>query len=214
MREKHYDAVGPLSFLANGGSEGEIKLKDTCNLFVGQKIVLKSDTTQRVDLEIKRVLSATQIKVGRLGHKIDDFIDITAFLIADNATIRVDEQERRKVPPEVIIQSEWMREPINARRRADIDCKGDIYTRKNPKPVSGGATPEQDIKCRLLSAPDVLKDLTWAEIDGVRRITKIEWTSVALDAFYGQTIKLTRDFAYDGGDPYDLDTIQDDLDIS
>lgn len=213
-REKHWPKVGPLSFTANGTNEGEIKLADTCGLFVKQQIILKSDTTERTDLEIKRVLDDKTIKVGRRGHKIDDFTDITAFTTADNAVIWAPEQSKRRIPPEDIEQARWMREPINADRTADIDCYGDIYTRKNPKPVSSGLTEEDRLKCAIMGAADVVKDYTWAEIDGVRRVTQIVWTSASVDALFGATHEVTRDFTYDNADPFDLDKTEDTLTVS
>lgn len=210
-REKHWPLTGPFPFTSNGGSEGEIEVNDTCGLYTKQQIILKSSTTQRVDLEIKRVLSSTKLKVGPRGHGIDKFTNITSFLVVDGAAIHAPEQSFGKIPPTVIEQSEWMHEPINAKRTADIDCYGDQYTRINPKPVTGGLSKEEDIKCKIIGAPDVLKDLTWAEIDGVRRVIKIVFTSASVDAILGATHTLNRDFTYLIADPFDLDKIQDNL---
>lgn len=127
--------MGPLTFTADGGTEGEIQLEDTCGLFVKQEIILQSTTQQRVDLEIKRVLSKTQIKVGRRGHKINDFVDVSLFRVVEGATIRADEQTRRRIPPEDIEQARWSREPINADRTILVDPYGDHYKVDNPIPV-------------------------------------------------------------------------------
>lgn len=74
----------------------------------------------------------------------------------------------------------------------------------------GGSTDEE-LKSRLLGMPDLLRDFTWAEIDGVRRVTTIVFTSAILDAELGQIVSLVRVFTYLGVDPFDLDTIQDTL---
>lgn len=74
-----------------------------------------------------------------------------------------------------------------------------------------GYSENTRIKNRLLSSPDLAKDMTWNEIDGVRRIVEIVFTSASLDSNMGATISLTRTFTYQGADPYDLVNVEDDL---
>ena len=207
-REKHWPKVGPLPFLLDGTDEGQIKVADTCGLFVKQKIILKSDTQERVDLEIKRVLSDKLLKVGRVGHRIDDFVDITAFTTAENATIRADEQSMNRIPPEDIGQARWMREPVNADRVHNVDCYGQPYTLDNPLPViEGGKSKNEFIKNSILEASDRVAVYTWIEVDCVRRVSKIEYTSAEVDATFEQAYKVVKDFTYLGVDPFTLDTI-------
>lgn len=211
--EKHWSAIGPISFTSDGTDEGQIEILDTCGFYVKQSVILKSSASQRTDLEIKKIISNTKLIVGRRGHSINDCVDITAFLVIDSATITAPEQVYGKVPPTVIEQAGWAHEPINAKRKADVDCYGDYYTRKNPKPVTSGLTPEETLKCQIMSAHDARRDLTWAEIDGVRRIKKIIWTSVSVNQVLNQTISVTRDFLYLAVDPFDLNITTDTLDI-
>ena len=77
-----------------------------------------------------------------------------------------------------------------------------------------GVTEDERVKRRLMCAPDLDKAFTWAEIDGVRRVTEIVFTSSDLNADLGQTVVLTRSFTYQGSDPFDLINITDDLDIT
>ena len=123
-REKFWAEVGPLIFIADGGTEGEIQVQSTKGLYVKQAIILKSSTVVRVDLEIKRVLSKTVFKVGRKGHRTDDFANITNFLVSDNATIRTLEQTKRIVPPENIIQAKFAGSPTNGDRSVLVDYLG------------------------------------------------------------------------------------------
>lgn len=76
-----------------------------------------------------------------------------------------------------------------------------------------GRTPEEKLKGDLLCAPDLDRDMTWAEIDGVRRVTQIVFTSASLDAATGDTITLTRTFTYQGADPFDLIEVKDVLTV-
>ena len=77
-----------------------------------------------------------------------------------------------------------------------------------------GATEAEELYGRLMCSPDLVKDLTWAEIDGVRRITQIIFTSAALDADESMTIVATRTFTYQGADPFDLTKITNVLAVS
>lgn len=76
-----------------------------------------------------------------------------------------------------------------------------------------GHTQDIRLQNRLLCSDDVERYLTWAEIDGVRRITKIEWVSDSIDTQEGATVKLTRTFTYQGADPFDLVSIDDVLTV-
>ena len=207
-REKHWPKTGPLPFLVDGTDEGDIKVSDTCGLYVKQKIIIKSDTNERVDLEIKRVLSNKLIKVGRVGYKIDDFVDLTAFTVVDSATVRADEQSMNRVPPEDIIQGKWAREPINADRVHQVDCYGNPYTFKNPLPViEGGKSENEFIKNSILEAADRVACFTWVEIECVRRVSKIEYTSAEVNAACEQAYKVVKDFTYLVASPFTLDKI-------
>ena len=70
------------------------------------------------------------------------------------------------------------------------------------------------LKCKLLSAPDLVRDFTWTEIDGVRRVTQIIFTSGVVNIAESATVDLTRVFTYDGVDPFDLDKIEDALTVA
>lgn len=134
-REKHWSAFGPILLISDGGIEGEVEISDTCGLFVKQEIILKSSAVQIVSLEIKRVISKTQLKVGPKGKNIDTFTDITTLLVADGAAISGMEQARSIVPPTIIEQSTYAGDPIVAVRTHAVDCYGDPYKVDNPLPV-------------------------------------------------------------------------------
>jgi len=85
------------------------------------------------------------------------------------------------------------------------------FTSKKSRVVGIGATEGEVLKNRLLCAPDRDIDFTKAEIDGVRRVTKMVFTSALLDADVQKNVVLTRDFIYQVADPYDLTSIEDTL---
>lgn len=68
-------------------------------------------------------------------------------------------------------------------------------------------------KNKLMCSHDLSKSLTWAEIDGVRRITEIEFSSASLDSNLSATHKITRTFVYQVADPFDLTSVTDVLTV-
>jgi hypothetical protein len=89
----------------------------------------------------------------------------------------------------------------------------EVYPSKDIDIRRQGTTVNQKIANALRCMDDKLVAYTWGEINGVRRVTKIEWTSAALDAQEGSTIKLTRTFTYQGVDPFDLVSTADALSV-
>jgi hypothetical protein len=89
----------------------------------------------------------------------------------------------------------------------------EIYPSKDIDIRSIGRTPEEKTKGDLLCSSDLDRDMTWAEIDGVRRVTQIVFTSANLDAATGDTITLTRTFTYQVADPFDLIEVKDTLTV-
>ena len=70
--------------------------------------------------------------------------------------------------------------------------------------------PKEAIMC----ADDVHVDYTWAEINGVRRITQILWSSVDIAVELSVTsASVQRDYTYEVSDPYDLIDRQDTLNL-
>jgi len=79
--------------------------------------------------------------------------------------------------------------------------------------VGIGVEDGERIKNRLLCMPDLKRPMTWDEIDGVRRVVEIKFTSALLDTDLGSTIDLTRVFTYQTSDPFDLILIEDTLTV-
>jgi hypothetical protein len=65
--------------------------------------------------------------------------------------------------------------------------------------------PNDNPKDAIMCADDVHVDYTWQEINGVRRITQIMWSSASVATDLGITsASVQRDYTYQGADPYDL----------
>ena len=131
-REKSRDAISSILLTLDGGTEGVITLTTTIGLYVKQRIKLISTALNRADLEIKRVLSATQIKVGLAGSNINTFSDVSAFLVADGAALSADEQTKPKIKPTDYDRAVFAEEPIVANRSILVDQLGNYFTAGNP----------------------------------------------------------------------------------
>lgn len=68
-----------------------------------------------------------------------------------------------------------------------------------------------DIAEAILSAADLDRDFTWVDVDGIRRVSIIVFSSAQVDAELGQTATLTRNFTYMNVDPFDLTEVKDTL---
>jgi hypothetical protein len=150
--EKSWEQFGPVLITADGGSEGQIQIADTCGLYVKQRVILTSDAgigTQKI--EIKRITSSTTIEVGLVGQNIRHRLDVSAFLVADNAQIRADEQPKTNLQPDDFLHAIYAHEPIVAVRTIMTDCYGDFYTKDNPLPV------EATIVMETPNAPTIVK---------------------------------------------------------
>lgn len=88
---------------------------------------------------------------------------------------------------------------------ADVDSDNQLK-------VTGSFTDEEKIVSAIKCADDVLTDYTWAEIDGVRRVIKTEWSSANVTAELGVTsAEVVKDYVYQALDPFDLDYSQQEL---
>jgi len=87
-------------------------------------------------------------------------------------------------------------------------------TPDNKLQVTNSLTLEQRTKEAIICADDVELSFTWAEIDGVRRVTQIIYSSANVATILGKTeAKVQRDFTYQASDPFDLTTRVDELQL-
>lgn len=138
--EKRLKAVPLQLFTANGTSLGQITVADASLFKVKQQVVLNSSAAGLLRLEVKRVDSKTILFVGPISdhqHKssILERTDVSAYLVADGASLSADEQKRPSIPEQEIERLTYEEEPVVARRVTLVDENGDKYTDANPLPV-------------------------------------------------------------------------------
>jgi hypothetical protein len=137
MLEKRFNAVPPQPFIADGTANGKVTIADTRLFKVKQKVFLKSDVLPTRDgLEVKRIVSPTEMYIGPEKGNINSYSDLSGFLVADNAVIGSNEQVRSSIPSEEISRAVYEEEPTVAIRSMLVDKHGNDYRVDNPLPVS------------------------------------------------------------------------------
>lgn len=139
--ERSFDAIGPVSFTANGGADGVVTVASVTGMRVKQQVIVASltvpaSTTEK--LEIKRVLSPTKLLIGPI-KTTGEFLsraNLSAYTVADMATIKVIDQKKSKPTPADIISFVYEPEGAVAIRTIGVDELGRPYSSENPVPVS------------------------------------------------------------------------------
>jgi hypothetical protein len=108
-------------------------------------ISLSSATQTPRRLKIKRVISETQMHVGEEKTKINEYADISAFLIADTAIVSFTESQRPVIDLNEIQRQVYEEEPTVALRGHAVDWLGRSYSIDNPLPVGIVSTPEAPV---------------------------------------------------------------------
>lgn len=137
--EKYWTRQGPIAFIQNGTESGLITVNNVACFKVKQRVVISSDTQPDLQLQIKRIPSLTQIIVGPLKDdkkrnikNLNLRTDLSAYTVADNATIRAEEQSKVTIPRDDIWQAVYEFEPTVALRTLLVDKVGEAFDEDNP----------------------------------------------------------------------------------
>lgn len=122
-------------FTANGTAGGLITVADTAGFYVKSQVRITSSTQPSLLLEVKRINGTTQIEVGPIGQSILERTDVSAYLVADSATITLYEQKIPPITNDSLLGYVYDREPIVALRSVMVDRYGRYYNTDNPLPV-------------------------------------------------------------------------------
>ncbi len=124
VREKSWLNVPPQAFTADGFADGRIQIDDTSGFFVKQRVFVVSDTQPKIELEIKFVSDEANIYVGPLDAKLGGRYDLTAYTMADNATVSAPPQQKSIPISDEVIKAVYQQEPAVALRSALVDKYG------------------------------------------------------------------------------------------
>jgi len=142
--EQKLAAVPPQAFTSNGTSLGVVTIDSTAGFYIKQQINLQSNALQQALFQIKNILSPTQLIVGPNNNSLKasptNHSDISAYLVADDATISAPEQNNFPIPRDDHYNAVYLPAPVMADRVIDIDPYGNPYGPNNPKPVTFDGT--------------------------------------------------------------------------
>lgn len=141
--ERKWLAVPPRSLLVNGNQFGLITIADTIGFKVKQTVVLRATTQPDFLLQVKRVISNTQLIVGRPDNKIgpEQHVNISAYTVALGANIYAEEQDKAAMPTEKDHYSAiYEGDPTVADRVILVDPYGRFYGEGNPLPIAFDGT--------------------------------------------------------------------------
>lgn len=123
------------NFTANGTANGLITVANVAGFYVKAKVRVVSNTQPSLLLEVKRVNGTTQLEVGPVSSNIQDRADVSAYLVADGASITLYEQVIPKISHDDLSNYVYAREPIVAWRSVLVDEYGRFWGPTNPLPV-------------------------------------------------------------------------------
>lgn len=136
--ERKWDAVPPQFFSVNGTNLGLITLADTAGFKVKQTAYIKSQIFPNLPVQIKRVLSPTQLVVGLVDNKIASWkaLDISKYTLSIGAAIGAEEQNKNNIPSDDHYSAIYESDPIVGDRVISVDQYGQFFTPNNPAPVA------------------------------------------------------------------------------
>jgi hypothetical protein len=171
--EKKRKSVSPRLFTANGTADGLVTVADARDFFVKQKVHIKSNTLPNPkQLEIKRFVTNNSFKVGPIGDNIRAITDISAYLVADSATISADEQDRPGIKPDEIQRATYAEEPIVAKRVIMVDEFGNYYNSTNPLPINAAFSGSLSVNLDAFDNPNPDSVLGVGSEDGTQTGTR------------------------------------------
>lgn len=142
--EKRWAAIPASAFTANGGTiaagnAGLVTIASTIGYHEKQQVLITAMGKASLELEVKAVISSTQMYVGSQGA-ITGRYDLSGFTIIANAQIQAPLQPRPSIPDKEYARAVYEEAPATAIRSILVDDLGDKYNTANPLPVAFDGT--------------------------------------------------------------------------
>ena len=140
--ERHWAAVQPTAFTADGTTGGLVTVADTAGFRVKQAAYLENASLGKIPVQIKLVLSPTTLIVGKCDNKIANWppLDISAWTVALGTLIGAERQDKSGITPEDILRAIYEGDPAAAIRSLNVDQYGTPISAANPLPVNADVT--------------------------------------------------------------------------
>lgn len=144
--EKKWPAISPRLFTANGSDKGIVTILNTSGFKVKQHVVISGTGLSDLSVQVKRVISSTQLIVGPLNpgqgkQSLTTTSDLSAYTLAANSFIFAEEQDKANLKPNDIIQAVYRQEPGTTIGVELDDEFGNPYNASNPIPVDLSTSP-------------------------------------------------------------------------
>lgn len=154
--ERFWESQGPFAFTADGTDGGLITISSGHCLKTKQKVVVSATGEPNLPLQVKRVISPTQLYVGPIrtnqvtgntANNLKTRADISAYTVAKAASIRAEEQGKL-IPTMIphILQAVYEQEPTVALRNMWVDKYGRAWGTDNPVPIEGTISATVDVE--------------------------------------------------------------------
>ncbi len=128
-------AIAPTLFSADGDADGKVTVPNASTFKVKHRVKISGTALPQLDLEVKRVISDTEMFLGPQTGPISDREDISAYTTAAASFVFAIEQKRASIPFEEYMRAMYCEEPTVAMRASLVDVMGDKITSANPLPV-------------------------------------------------------------------------------
>jgi len=159
--EKKWLAVTATPLTADGTSLGIVTVANTEGFKVKGTAFLAANTLPVIQVQIQRVISPTQMIVGPIGStpSPSNFINVSAYTVALNATIGFPEQDKNNIPDKDHYIAVYEGDPTVADRVIPVDQYGQKYTKANTFPVN--IIPDTQISFTLgaLAMPTIVSEI-------------------------------------------------------
>ena len=145
--EQKWLAVAPILFTVDGTSLGIITIANTSGFKVKQRAVVSATGLPDKQVQIKRVLSPTQMIVGPLPDQLQPAnrqqgnqllsvrTDLSLYTVAAGAYVYAEEQDKSRLTVDDLWAAVYDQEPAVAIRTTPVDQYGQYYSDDNPLPV-------------------------------------------------------------------------------
>lgn len=135
--ERKWNAVPPQALTANGNQFGLVTVADVAGFKVKQSAYLKNTAGTILAVQVKRVISPTQLIVGLIDNKLSSWppLDITSWTVVSGATIGAEEQDKNNIPEIDHYKAIYEADPTVADRVIWVDKYGNFYDQDNPVPI-------------------------------------------------------------------------------
>ena len=143
--ERFWGTVAPTLLILDGTAVGLITVADTAGFKVKGLAQLANNVNLQMVVQVNQVLSSTQMLVGKPGSSPSAsvggiasgaIVDVSAFKVADGATIGFGQQPKNKIKPDDAEVAVYESDPTVAYRTVPVDQYGNIYSTTNPLPAN------------------------------------------------------------------------------